>query len=375
MSDLEHKSSKEESLHTSPTEKMFSRAAKMFSETHEMPKEVIQEAIQETVENQEEQPAEEHLVKEQSPKDEVEHTYQHISNEAIALGEMLNEEEDEKSIRDMSVSEILEDYDWEDYEDVDLDEDYHHHVKKERKPREHRLWVRLGRRILVVIAIVAALTGVFLYGFRMNNVVVTGNYMYSDEEVLSLLGYYKSPKNTLYFTWKNREDLTSGVQFIDRITVTMGGPTTVYVTVKEKMIIGCIDDNGLYMFFDNTGEVVESSTTRPDDVPLVIGLDVSGITIGDVLDLENKSIFNNLYELTVLLKNYEVRVDEICYNDDHSMVMYRGDIKILLGMGNNLEDKINAYKDLESSLEGKAGVLHLEDYDSSKESIFFSQQT
>lgn len=303
--------------------------------------------------------------------------------DVVSLDEFLAEEsteaadadQDEKSIRDMSVSEILEDYDWDDYEDADLDEDYHHHTRKDRKKREHRLWVRLTKRIVVVILIVGALTGIFLYGFRMKNVVVSGNYMYSDEEILSLLGYYKSPKNTLYFTWINRDDLTGGVQFIDRVTVSMGGPTTVYVSVKEKMIIGCIDDSGLYMFFDNTGEVVESSTTRPTDVPLIQGLDVSGIAIGDVLDLENKSVFNNLYELTVLLKNYEVRVDEICYNSDQSMVMYKGDIKILLGMGSNLEDKINAVKDLESSLEGQAGVLHLENYDSSKESIFFSVQS
>ena len=59
---------------------------------------------------------------------------------------------------------------------------------------------------------------------------------------------------------------------------------------------------------------------------------------------------------------------------DRTLMMKCGSIQILLGTGTNLEDKINAYKDLESNLEGMSGVLHLEDYDSSKKSIFFSKE-
>lgn len=283
-------------------------------------------------------------------------------------------EQKEKDLRTMNVSEILHDEDWEDYDEEDLDEPYHHHVRKEWRPREHRLWVRFLTKFLILAAIIGSFCFVFLYGFRLRQVTITGNYTYSDEEILNFLHYNEYPKNTLFFGWKNKDDITDGIAFIERISVRISGPSSVSVTVQEKMIIGCIDDSGVYMFFDNTGAVVESSTSKPDDVPLVTGLNLSGLHIGDQLNLNDKSVFNNLYELSVYLKNYEVTVEQIDYNEDQSMVMHKGNISILLGVGTNLEDKISAFKDLEPYLEDLSGTLHLEDYDSSKDHINFSKE-
>ena len=280
----------------------------------------------------------------------------------------------DKNLRTMQVSEILHDEDWEDYDEEDLDIPYHHHVRKQWRPREHRLWVRIVKKLLIAVIVIGGLGAVFLYGFKLRSVYVTGNYTYSDEEILNFLHYNEYPKNTLYFAWKNKNGITDGVPFVESITVKMNSPSTIYVTVKEKMIIGCIDDSGIYMFFDNTGSVVESSTSKPEDVPLVTGLDLSGLKIGDQLDLSDKSIFKNLYELSVYLKNYEVTVEQIDYNEDQSMVLHKGTISVLLGMGTNLEDKISAFKDLLPYLEGLSGTLHLEDYDSTKGQINFSKE-
>lgn len=274
----------------------------------------------------------------------------------------------------MDVSEILHDYDWEDYEDEDLDEPYHYHQRKQWQPREHRLWVRFLKKFLAFAVIVGGFAFIVLYGFKLRQVTITGNYTYSDEEILDFLHYNDYPKNTLYFGWKNKDDIVGGIPFIERISVRINGPSSVSVTVKEKMIIGCIDDSGIYMFFDNTGAVVESSTSKPEDVPLVTGLNLSGLHIGDQLNLNDISVFNNLYELSVYLKNYEVTVEQIDYNEDQSMVMHKGDVSILLGIGTNLEDKISVFKDLQSYLEGMSGTLHLEDYDSTKDHINFSKE-
>jgi len=279
----------------------------------------------------------------------------------------------ERDLRTMRVSEILEDDDWEEYDEEELERPYHHHVRKQRRPREHRLWVRFLKKFMIFAVITGTFAFIFLYGFMLRNVYVTGNYTYSDEEILNILHYNEYPKNTLYFAWKNKDGVTGGVPFVESISVRVKSPSTVYVTVSEKMIIGCIDDSGVYMFFDNTGAVVESSTEKPQDVPLVTGLNLSNLQIGQQLDLNDQSIFKNLYELSVFLKNYDLRVEQIDYNADQSMVLHKGTISVLLGMGSNLEDKINAIKDLEPQLEGLSGTLHLENYDSTKEQINFSK--
>lgn len=284
------------------------------------------------------------------------------------------ENTEQKDSWQMSVSEILHDEDWGDADEYVEPKPYHRHVRIEHQRREHRLWVRIIRKLGALIAFIIVICLVLIFGFHIRKVIVTGNYAYSDEEILNFLHYNESPKNSLYFTWKNRNGVSEGIPFIEMITVHLAGPSTINVSVVEKMIIGCIDDNGVYMFLDNTGVVVESSTERAADVPLITGLNLAGLQIGEQLDLDETSVFNNLHELSVFLRNYELTVDQIDYNTDQSMVLHKGSISILLGMGTNLEDKINAYKDLEPSLEGLSGKLHLEDYDSTKKRIFFSKE-
>jgi hypothetical protein len=279
-------------------------------------------------------------------------------------------EKEQHIIEELENAGLLEDeYD-------DFDEVYLHSDRKPKKwkKREQRLWVRVLIKLSIFVVVVGALLFAFFYGFRLNSVQITGNYKYTDEEILTLLNYGRYPKNTIIFWWKNKDEIKNPSAFIDKISVSIGGMNTVNVTVTEKYIIGCIDDGGLYMYFDNTGTVLESSTSKSEDVPEITGINISGMEIGDQLDLQDVSVFNNLYELSVLIKNYNVSVDQIEYRPDRTLMMKCGSIQILLGTGTNLEDKINAYKDLESNLEGMSGVLHLEDYDSSKKSIFFSKE-
>lgn len=258
-------------------------------------------------------------------------------------------------------------------EDQDVSHERQHREPRNWKRREHRLWVRIIRKIAVALVIIGVLAYIFVFGFRLRTVNITGNYAYSDEEVLSFFDYEQSPKNTLLFWWNNRHGLDESVSFIENISVSIASPGAINIRVTEKMLVGCLDDRGVYMFFDSSGTIVESSTARPEDVPLIIGMDGEGLQLGDTLQLEDTNILNILHELSVYLKNYEISIDQIDCTDKQSLVMYKGSIKILLGSGTNLEEKINAYNDLELSLEGLSGQLHLEEYDSTKNSIFFSQ--
>lgn len=280
-------------------------------------------------------------------------------------------EKEQRIIDELENAGLLE----EEYDD--FDEVYLHSDRKPQKwkKREQRLWVRVLTKLLILVIVAGGLLVAFFYGFQLKNVQIFGNYKYSDEEILSILNYDRYPKNTIIFWWKNKDGVRNPSAFIENISVNIGGPNTVNVTVEEKSIIGCINDGGLYMYFDNTGTVLESSTSKSDSVPEITGIDISGMEIGDQFDLQDVSVFNNLYELSVLLKNYNVTVDQIEYRPDRTLMMQCGTIQILLGTGTNLEDKINAYKDLEADLEGMSGTLHLEDYDSSKKSIFFSKDS
>ena len=68
----------------------------------------------------------------------------------------------------------------------------------------------------------------------------------------------------------------------------------------------------------------------------------------------------------VYLENYERIVsldpDEIRFGAGGELFLQLGDVKVALGTGENLDEKISRLKQLEGDLKDKSGTLHMENY-------------
>lgn len=246
-----------------------------------------------------------------------------------------------------------------------------------RKRREHRLWVRIVKKTSIFVGIVTALTVIVVFGFKLQNVVVDGNEYYSDEEILNFIHYDDSMKNTLLLFWKNKEPVTEGIPFINKIAVSIQSPGTLKVEVTEKIIIGALEDNGTYMFFDNEGNVVESSTAPRENIPVIQGLLINGaLTLNEKLPVEDAGQFDDLLKLALSMQQYDVEADTVVCEPGGTFSFSKDSLTVKLGLCRNLEDKLTAYNELKSQevlLEG--GTLLLEDYDSTKQNIIFSKDS
>lgn len=246
-----------------------------------------------------------------------------------------------------------------------------------RKRREHRLWVRILKKTTVFFSVIAAAAVIVIFGFKLRNVTVEGNEYYSDEEILSFINYEASPKNTLWLFWKNREPLTEGIPFINKISVKIQSPDTLKVEVTEKIIIGAVEDNGTYMFFDNEGNVAESSTASREGIPLVTGLTMSGtINLNEKLPAEDSSQLDDLLKLALSMQQYDVEADSITCEENKRFSFSKGNVTVKLGLCRDIEDKLTAYNELKSQeVLQEGGTLLLEDYDSTKQNIIFSKDS
>ena len=56
-------------------------------------------------------------------------------------------------------------------------------------------------------------------------------------------------------------------------------------------------------------------------------------------------------------------MDRIQYGSYGDITLYLKEIEVLLGSGGNMNDKISELNDMLPHLEGRKGILHLEDYD------------
>ena len=221
------------------------------------------------------------------------------------------------------------------------------------------------RKLIVVLAVLAVLfiLGLSFAGvFRVRQVTVTGNAYYTKEEVVDLLLDEGSLQNTLlvYLRYKYQEH--PEIPFIDDFEVTMDSWQSLKIRVYEKNMVGYVRYLGQDVYFDKDGIVVESSTQELEGIPQISGVTFDSLAIHQPLSVEDPTIFDTILSITKLLTKYDLDPDEIRFGAGGELFLQLGDVKVALGTGENLDEKISRLKQLEEDLKDKSGTLHMENY-------------
>lgn len=219
-----------------------------------------------------------------------------------------------------------------------------------------------------LIVVLAALAVLFILGlsfagvFRVRQVTVTGNAYYTKEEVVDLLLDERSLQNTLlvYLRYKYQEH--PEIPFIDDFEVTMDSWQSLKIRVYEKNMVGYVRYLGQDVYFDKDGIVVESSTQELEGIPQISGVTFDSLAIHQPLSVEDPTIFDTILSITKLLTKYDLDPDEIRFGAGGELFLQLGDVKVALGTGENLDEKISRLKQLEGDLKDKSGTLHMENY-------------
>ncbi len=219
--------------------------------------------------------------------------------------------------------------------------------------------------MLLLLGISAALLGAGYYvrvTYTIQNVYVTGNIHYTQEEIQEIVMDGPLGNNSLYLSLKYKNKGIEDIPFVDVMDVSILSPDTIRITVYEKALAGYVEYMDSFMYFDKDGYVVESSQIRTEGVPQITGLQFSSCTLGQKLPVEREDIFAGIMDLTKLLSKYELSPDRIYFRDYTEITLYFGDVRVALGAGNDLEEKLMVLPTFLENLEGKKGVLRMENY-------------
>ena len=216
--------------------------------------------------------------------------------------------------------------------------------------------------VLAVLAVLFILGLSFAGVFRVRQVTVTGNAYYTKEEVVDLLLDEGSLQNTLlvYLRYKYQEH--PEIPFIDDFEVTMDSWQSLKIRVYEKNMVGYVRYLGQNVYFDKDGIVVESSAQELEGIPQISGVTFDSLAIHQPLSVEDPTIFDTILSITKLLTKYDLDPDEIRFGAGGELFLQLGDVKVALGTGENLDEKISRLKQLEEDLKDKSGTLHMENY-------------
>ena len=233
---------------------------------------------------------------------------------------------------------------------------------------------RLLAAVLGLCAFAAALV-VFFEVFHIEEVQVEGNITYTDEEIKNLCMVGPLAYNSVLMSvFQSNIDL-SNEAFLDHVSVEYIDRNTILLRVTETRLVGMFVINGYYYYFDQYGNVTEVLVEKDKEegkyVPEVKGLGASNIGLGHVIAFEKPQALNTVTAIRTMTDRYGTCPDVVEFDADLDITLTYGDITVLLGQDDLLEEKLIRVDAILPSLAGMKGTLHLETFTRDTENIVF----
>lgn len=222
--------------------------------------------------------------------------------------------------------------------------------------------------LLIGIAIL-----LFLEMFKVRTVTVEGATHYSNEEIMDYVLDSKLCRNTFFVYLKYHNKNIKNLPFIEQIDVNIVDRNTVKINVYEKYVAGCVSTLGNFLYFDNDGKIVEISSVKTQNVPVITGLEFDHFELYEPLEVENADVFNSILTITKLLNKYELNADIIYFDENQNITLFFDKVRVNVGTVADLNEKFMTLPMILPSLEGKSGVLHMENFSSKKSNVVFNE--
>lgn len=249
-------------------------------------------------------------------------------------------------------------------------------MMREQRKRKKRHKVSL-LIFLTLVLVLAAAAFVVLNVYTVENVVVEGNELYSDEQIKSLVLNDEYSWNSLYVELKYRIREIGDVPFVDAMEISLDDPHTVHIVVYEKGILGSfyIETIGQNAYFDKDGFVVETTADVIEGVSRVTGISCDEVVLYEKLPLEDENLLSNLLALTQMLNKYNLLPQEIHYDGNLRPTLTYDSITVEVGTDEYLSQKVVRLSAILPQLSGLSGTLHLETWTPDTTDIIFDRDS
>ena len=236
--------------------------------------------------------------------------------------------------------------------------------KKKTKRKSHRLYAFV---VLLLAAAILVLSVLVL--FYVQQIKVEGNEYCTDQQIVDTVRSDKYSINTLYIAGKYAIGKGKSLPCLESIHVSLSAPWTLKVTVREKPIVGYLENKDDYAYFDKEGMVVSMSPTLIEGLPCIEGVSMKDIKLYSRLETDDSKIFEEILETSQEAVKQKISADRIVCRGDE---IYLDIGKIYVNLGNQVSsDQIAQIPPILEKLGGQEGTLHLENYSESSDTITF----
>ena len=212
-----------------------------------------------------------------------------------------------------------------------------------------RILIR-GLKLVIFVGIPVLIFGLT---FRLKNVSVIGTTRYTEEQISKQLIKNELDYNTLLLYLKYNYFEEVRIPFVEKIDLELKDKNSVNIRVYEKMVTGCIQFMGEYLYFDKDGIIVESSPEQLKDIPLIKGLEFNKIILNEKLEVQKDELFDVILNLTQLIDKFGLEVKTIRFDNTYAVTVECGDIIARLGKRSTYDEVLSELRNIIQSSGGE----------------------
>ena len=222
-------------------------------------------------------------------------------------------------------------------------------METEKRVEKRIIKRRSPRRILkgfLFIVICTAIVGILVYSpiFVLRHVQVDGAVYLKKEELVRISGIYMGEPLFQLETDQVTKRLLQDLR-IEEALVRRQLPSTLEITIKERMPVATVACEYGYLDIDRQGKVIDSYRTLKNmPIPMITGVQVRDLYIGDDVEDEMvKKILSFLQQLDDVSLN---QLSEIAITGPDYLVAYTtNSVQIRLGILERMEEKARLTQD------------------------------
>lgn len=249
-------------------------------------------------------------------------------------------------------------------------------AQRERKQIAYKRLARKRRRLKILksFCISVVLIGILaltIYLCQGRTITVTGNGNYSADMIKKDIFSNVITENTLYQRIMGLIDKSVKLPYLDAYEIKYEGLDKMTVVVYEKEPVAYFITDAGNVLFDKDGIILRIQAEPPAGIPCIDGIKAEKTEQFKPVSLEDADIFPMIKNLVAQLRKNNLSPDRILLNDKNEMEIFFGNINVKLGTDASLENKISRLIALMPSIEGKSGILYMEDVDENTDKISF----
>lgn len=207
--------------------------------------------------------------------------------------------------------------------------------------------------------VVIVLLILLILNIKIRHIDIVGTTKYTDEELISNIFTSKYDDIAIVFYLKDKLIKHKNLTYIEKYEVKWETPFSIKIVVYEKEAIGYVKKDINYVYFDKDGVIEEISLEKKENIPEVKGINFVAYEMGQVIEVENKNLLNQILYVTSYMKNSGLPFYLLNFDINHEMTLHLEKIQVLLGDNRNLEVKLQRLKDIYPEIKDLSGTLDL----------------